>query len=219
MNYLTDNSFSLIDLYPKHVINSKGEKKPFDETNIAKILNKETGLDMHMAVKVAEDVIRKIIGLGVKEITTNYIRELVCVELTQRGLNKYRNLFARAINLENISFKLDEEFISKFKDKQPEWGPLGYITYKRTYARMIESENRKEEFWETVRRVVEGCYSIQKEHCIKLSLPWSDIKAQKSAQIMFEKIWNFKMIPPGFKIFKSFRICNGCVNVGSGCWF
>jgi len=197
VNYLTDNSFSLIDLYPKHVINSKGEKKPFDETNIAKILNKETGLDMHMAVKVAEDVIRKIIGLGVKEITTNYIRELVCVELTQRGLNKYRNLFARAINLENISFKLDEEFISKFKDKQPEWGPLGYITYKRTYARMIESENRKEEFWETVRRVVEGCYSIQKEHCIKLSLPWSDTKAQKSAQIMFEKIWNFKMIPPG----------------------
>ena len=194
---MTDNSFSLIDLYPKFVINSKGEKKPFDETNIAKILNKETGLDMQIAVKVAEDVIRKIIGIGVKEITTNYIRELVCVELTQRGLNKYRNLFARAINLENISFKLDEKFIKKFKSKQPDWGPLGYITYKRTYARIIETENRKEEFYETVRRVVEGCYSIQKEHCIKLSLPWNDTKAQKSAQIMFEKIWNFKMIPPG----------------------
>jgi ribonucleoside-triphosphate reductase len=194
---MTDNSFSLIDLYPKYVINSKGEKKPFDETNIAKILNKETGLDMQIAVKVAEDVIRKIIGIGVKEITTNYIRELVCVELTQRGLNKYRNLFARAINLENISFKLDEKFIKKYKGKQPDWGPLGYITYKRTYARIIETENRKEEFYETVRRVVEGCYSIQKEHCIKLSLPWNDVKAQKSAQIMFEKIWNFKMIPPG----------------------
>jgi adenosylcobalamin-dependent ribonucleoside-triphosphate reductase len=62
---------------------------------------------------------------------------------------------------------------------------------------MIESENRKEEFWETVRRVVEGCYSIQKEHCVKLSLPWSDSKAQRSAQKMFEKIWNFKLSPPG----------------------
>jgi len=194
---MSNNSFSLIDLYPKYVINSKGEKKKFDENSIAKILNKETGLDIHIAEKVAEDVIRKIIGLGVKEITTNYIRELVCVELTQRGMNKYRNLFARAINLENISFKIDEEFVNEYRGKQPDWGPLGYITYKRTYARIIEKENRKEEFWETIRRVVEGCYSIQKEHCIKLSLPWDDDKAQKSAQIMFKKIWNFKFLPPG----------------------
>jgi hypothetical protein len=112
---MTENSFSLIDLYPKYVINSKGEKKKFEETSIAKILNKETGLDMHIAEKVAEDVIRKIIGLGIKEIRTNYIRELVCVELTQRGLIKYRNLFARAINLENISFKFDEKFMVQFK--------------------------------------------------------------------------------------------------------
>ncbi|MFW9970959.1 MAG: ATP cone domain-containing protein [Candidatus Odinarchaeota archaeon] len=194
---MPDNSFSLIDLYPTYVINSKGEKKKFDENSIAKVLNKETGLDMPIAEKIAEDTIRKIIGLGVKEITTNYIRELVCVELTQRGLNKYRNLFARAINLENISFKLNDDFIIKYKNKHPDWGPLGYITYKRTYARIIEKEERKEEFWETIRRVVEGCYSIQKEHCIKLSLPWDDEKAQNSAQKMFEKIWNFKFIPPG----------------------
>ncbi len=194
---MPNNSFSLIDLYPKYVINSKGEKIKFDENSIAMILNKETGLDMHIAEKVAEDVIRKIIGLGMDEITTNYVRELVCVELTQRSMNKYRNLFARAINLENISFKLDEEFLDNFKGKQPDWGPLGYITYKRTYARIVEKEERKEEFWETIRRVVEGCYSIQKEHCIKLSLPWTDEKAQKSAQIMFTKIWNFKFLPPG----------------------
>ncbi|MBA7527794.1 Adenosylcobalamin-dependent ribonucleoside-triphosphate reductase [subsurface metagenome] len=194
---MTENSFSLVDLYPKYVINSKGEKKKFEVTNIAKVLNKETGLDMHIAEKVTEDVVRIIIGLGVDEITTNYIRELVCVELTQRGLNKYRNLFARAINLENISFTLDDNFIAKFIGKQPDWGPLGHITYKRTYARVVEGENRKEEFWETIKRVVEGCYSIQKEHCIKLSLPWTDAKAQNSAQIMYEKIWNFKFLPPG----------------------
>ncbi|MHA2290126.1 MAG: ATP cone domain-containing protein, partial [Promethearchaeota archaeon] len=150
---MTDNSFSLVDLYPKYVINSKGEKKEFDVSSIAKVLNKETGLDINIAEKVTEDVVRIIIGLGYEEITTNYIRELVCVELTQRGLNKYRNLFARAINLENISFKLNEEFMSNFKESQPDWGPLGHITYKRTYARMIEEEGRKEEFWETIRRI------------------------------------------------------------------
>ena len=42
---------------------------------------------------------------------TTLVEQLV-VELTQRGMNKYRNLFARAINLENISFKLDDEFIN-----------------------------------------------------------------------------------------------------------
>lgn len=197
MTKMDENSFSLVDLYPKWVINSKGEKKPFDETSISKVLNKETGLDMSLATEVSEDVVRKIIGLNVDEITTNYIRELVCVELTQRGMNKYRNLFARAINLENISFKIEESFLEQFKSAQPDWGPLGYITYKRTYARILENEDRKEEFWETIRRVVEGCYSIQKEHCMKLSLPWSDKKAQKSAQRMFQKIWEFKMSPPG----------------------
>lgn len=194
---MTDNSFALTDLYPKYVINSKGEKTKFDANKIASVLNKETGLDLHVAEKVAEDVIRKVIGIGLDEISTNYLRELVCVELTQRGLNKYRNLFARAINLENISFKLDEQFLEQFKETQPDWGPIGYFTYKRTYARIIEKENRKEEFWETIKRVVEGCFSIQKEHCMKLSLPWSDKKAQKSAQRMFKKIWQFKMCPPG----------------------
>ena len=28
-------------------------------------------------------------------------------------------------------FKLSENFIEQFKNQQPEWGPLGYITYKR----------------------------------------------------------------------------------------
>ncbi len=194
---MSEKLFSLADLFPKFVITSKGEKKKFDKNNISKALNKETGLDIHQAEKVAEDVLRTIIGLGYDEIPTNYIRELVCIELTQRGLNKYRNLFARAINLVNFSFKLDEAFIDKFIDTQPNWGPLGYITYKRTYARILEKEGRKEEFYETIRRVVEGCYSIQKEHCMRLSLPWSDKKAQKSAQKMFEKIWNFKFMPPG----------------------
>ncbi len=96
-----------------------------------------------------------------------------------------------------MKFSLKNEFLNNYKGKQPEWGPLGYFTYKRTYARFLEQENRKEEFWETVRRVVEGCFSIQKKHCQNLKLPWDDEKATKSAEQMYEKIWNFKMSPPG----------------------
>jgi ribonucleoside-triphosphate reductase len=96
-----------------------------------------------------------------------------------------------------MSFKLSEEFLSQFQGRQPEWGPLGYFTYKRTYARYLEKENRKEEFWETLRRVVEGCFSLQKAHCKNLMIPWNETKAIKSAEIMYRKMWEFKLLPPG----------------------
>ena len=38
----------------------------------------------------------------------------------------------------------------------PHWGPLGWVTYKRTYARWLEDQERTEEWAETVKRVVEG---------------------------------------------------------------
>jgi adenosylcobalamin-dependent ribonucleoside-triphosphate reductase len=95
------------------------------------------------------------------------------------------------------NFKLKESFLQKYKNIQPDWGPLGYFTYKRTYARYLVKTERKEKYWETVRRVVEGCFSIQKTHCKDLKLPWNDEKARKSARKMYKKIWNFKITPPG----------------------
>ena len=95
------------------------------------------------------------------------------------------------------TFSLANEFLDQFQGKQPKWGSVGYFTYKRTYARQIEGEDRTEEFWETCRRVVEGCYNIQKIHCRQMGLPWNEQKAQKSAQDMFERMWAFKFLPPG----------------------
>lgn len=95
------------------------------------------------------------------------------------------------------SFDLPESFINKYQNKQPDWGPLGLFTYKRTYARNIEGENRTEEYFETVRRVVEGTFSIQKNHCRRNHLPWDERKAQRTAKRMFELMWDFKFLPPG----------------------
>lgn len=56
-----------------------------------------------------------------------------------------------------VEIKLSQEFIEEVrKTIKPHWGPLGWVTYKRTYARWIEEEKRTEEWHETVKRVVEG---------------------------------------------------------------
>ena len=93
-------------------------------------------------------------------------------------------------------FRLDLEFIEKYQMEQPSWGPLGYFTYKRTYARPLPSGGT-EEFWQTCARVVEGVYETQRKHCQSLNLPWSSRKAQSSAQEMYQRMWEFKWLPPG----------------------
>ena len=95
------------------------------------------------------------------------------------------------------TFKLDDSFKQEYTGKSPNWSDFSYIVYKRTYARTIEDEDRNEEFYETLFRVVEGAYSTQKSHCSMYSLPWDKHKAQKSAQTMFIKMWNFKFLPSG----------------------
>ncbi len=93
-------------------------------------------------------------------------------------------------------FKLSVGFLDQFVGKQPSWGPIGYVSYKRTYARM-KDDGKFEEFWETCQRVVEGVYSAQKRHCKELRLPWKNEKSQRSAQEMFTRMWEFKWLPPG----------------------
>ena len=93
-------------------------------------------------------------------------------------------------------FSLSPVFMARFEGLQPDWGPIGYFTFKRTYARPTENGGT-EEFWQTCKRVVEGVYGLQKTHCLQHNLPWSDSKAQRSAQEMFERMWNFKWLPPG----------------------
>lgn len=101
------------------------------------------------------------------------------------------------INSNKEKFHLSENFLNNFKGKQPDWGPVGYATYKRSYARQIDNEGNTEEFWQTVKRVVEGCYTAQLNHCRSNGLPWNAYKSQKSAQRMFELIWYFRFSPPG----------------------
>ena len=95
-------------------------------------------------------------------------------------------------------FKLSENFIEKFKDKKPPFGfnGLGEITYLRTYSR-IKDDGDNEVWWETVRRVVEGTYNMQKDWIEQHQLGWNSHRAQRSAQEMFDRMFHMKFLPPG----------------------
>ena len=95
-------------------------------------------------------------------------------------------------------FTLSENFINKFKRKKPPFGfnGLGELVYMRTYSR-IKEDGKNEKWWETIRRVVEGTYSMQKEWIDSHQLGWNPWQAQKSAQEMYDRIFNMKFLPPG----------------------
>ena len=95
-------------------------------------------------------------------------------------------------------FTLSENFINKFKRKKPPFGfnGLGELVYMRTYSR-IKEDGKNERWWETVQRVVEGTYSMQKNWIESHQLGWNAWQAQKSAQDMYERIFTMKFLPPG----------------------
>jgi len=93
-------------------------------------------------------------------------------------------------------FKLPEGFLREFQGSQPKFGPVGYVVYKRTYAREKE-DGTTEEFWETAQRVVEGIWSIFHQYVTQIGNPWDPQEAQAKAQEMFRRLWAFKWLPPG----------------------
>jgi len=97
-----------------------------------------------------------------------------------------------------MKFQLTDTFIKKYKRKRPPFGfnGLGELVYMRTYSR-IKEDGRNERWWETVKRVVEGTYNMQKERIDTYELGWNPWQAQKSAQEMYERIFYMKFLPPG----------------------
>ena len=102
-----------------------------------------------------------------------------------------------------FSFKLTDDFINHYKGKEVPFGfrdagnnALGEITFIRTYSRKKE-DGTKEKWWEVCERVINGMYTIQKDHCKANRLPWNDRKAHASAQEAFDRMFNLKWTPPG----------------------
>jgi len=102
-----------------------------------------------------------------------------------------------------FSFRLADEFVSTYADKKAPFGyqdaagnSVGEITFLRTYSRLKE-DGTKETWVNVCERVINGMYSLQKDHAKLNRLPWSDAKAASSAKEAFDRLWNLKWTPPG----------------------
>lgn len=106
-----------------------------------------------------------------------------------------------------LSFQLNEEFVNSYRDRPVDWGyidahgtSVSEITYLRTYSR-FKDDGSKEQWYETVARVINGTFSIQKNWAKQNRLPWSDVKAQRTAERMYKDLWSFRWSPPGRGLF------------------
>jgi ribonucleotide reductase alpha subunit len=76
---------------------------------------------------------------------------------------------------------ISESFANKYANKNPNWGfnGLGYIVYKRTYAR-LKDDGLTEEWHETIRRCINGAQKIGANY------------SQEEAEQLFDLIFNLK---------------------------
>ena len=113
--------------------------------------------------RVVDDVEAKISSSGAETVDIEAIQDAVEEALFEQGRFKTAKAY--------ILYRMDKEktrgvmdwkegllsrdFLSKYKHAPSPMGELGSFVYSRTYSRYIPQLNRREFWWETVRRAVE----------------------------------------------------------------
>ncbi|CAM9786098.1 unnamed protein product, partial [Ectocarpus sp. 12 AP-2014] len=101
----------------------------------------------------------------------------------------------------NTVFRLCSQFVDREgRGNKPQFGfnGLGELVYQRTYARYLgEDTDDREQWYQTVERVVNGTFSMQKEWMLTRGMRWDEQEAQSTAQEMYRRMFAFKFLPPG----------------------
>jgi ribonucleoside-triphosphate reductase (thioredoxin) len=114
------------------------------------------------------------------------------------GVDADDDLFIQAQSTEGAPFRLTPRFVGLQAQQEAPFGfnGLGEFVYARTYSR-LKKDGEKEQWHDTVERVVNGTYSMQKRWIEQHQLGWNAWRAQRSAQEMYERIFSMKFLPPG----------------------
>eukprot|EP01133_Synstelium_polycarpum_P002458 gene2458-2794_t len=120
-------------------------------------------------------------------ITLEQMRE--CIEIIATVFNDYD---------ENKRFRLAKSFVDGYRGRPAPFGfgVLGELVYRRTYSR-IKPDGTNEQWFETVERVVNGTFTMQRQWIERHGLAWNAPRARTLAQNMYERIFSMKFLPPG----------------------
>ncbi len=125
----------------------------------------------------------------------------------------------QAMKLSSVS--LSDEFINKIKNEvTPHWGELGWVTYKRTYARWIPEKQRTENWDETVKRVVEGNINLDPRLHEDNVDPKVVDDLTEEAKKLYKLIYGLGATPSGRNLWisgSSYQDRNG--DALNNCWF
>jgi len=157
---------------------------------VSKAMIEEGEYKESIAIEIADEI-KAVVECSTKEfMDINEIQDLVEGLLIEHGLKKtskayilYRSERDRERDTERYGI-LSKEFLSKYKHSKSPMTQLGELVYYRTYSRFLEDKNRREYWWETVRRAVEYNCSL---------IPTTI----KEAEELFDNIFNLRQFLSG----------------------
>ena len=152
-----------------------GRLMPFDVNKISNAIKKamtetKQGVNSELSEAIAhrvEEAVKKE-NQPVHVETVQDLVEFYLMDSERKDVAKnyiiYRNERnkSRALRQESEYQMITDGFVSRYKHKANPMAQLGSFVYYRTYSRWLPEENRREYWWETVRRAVEyNCRLVQ----------------------------------------------------------
>lgn len=92
---------------------------------------------------------------------------------------------------------LSDQFLNNYREKKSPFSSIGEFVYLRTYSRYLESEKRRETWFETVLRTTIYNIELEKEFREKKGLPVSLDELKKEAEFFFDNLFNLRTFPSG----------------------
>lgn len=158
------------------------------------MLETEQGVDESLAKSISDTIYSSLKEKNISIINVEELQDIVEDNLmnSRKDVAKryilYRNQKdnERAINVKTTQYKLlTDEFISKYKHSPNPMKQLGTFVYYRTYSRWLPEKQRREFWWETVRRAVEYNCSLNPN------------TTKEEAEELYDNIFNLRQFLSG----------------------